>query len=196
MKITSLKSYAKFITIVAVLVCVLTATAQGTPDEIKARKQQVVRDATYEALQRLYKAEPKSKSAIAHAAGYAVFTNTGVKILLAGGGSGQGMAVNNKTKKEKFMKMVEVQAGLGMGVKKVNVFFVFDNEKVLNTFINSGWQFGGQANVSAKTKDKGGDLSGAVSVSEGIWMYQMTEKGLSAEITGKGTKYYKDGDLN
>jgi lipid-binding SYLF domain-containing protein len=115
---------------------------------------------------------------------------------LAGGGSGQGMAVNNKTKKEKFMKMVEVQAGLGMGVKKVNVFFVFDNEKVLNTFINSGWQFGGQANVSAKTKDKGGDLSGAVSVSEGIWMYQMTEKGLSAEITGKGTKYYKDGDLN
>jgi hypothetical protein len=27
-------------------------------------------------------------------------------------------------------------------------------------------------------------------------MYQMTDKGLSAEITAKSTKYYKDDDLN
>jgi hypothetical protein len=27
-------------------------------------------------------------------------------------------------------------------------------------------------------------------------MYQMTDKGLAAEITIKGTKYYKDDDLN
>jgi hypothetical protein len=29
-----------------------------------------------------------------------------------------------------------------------------------------------------------------------VWMYQMPEKGLSVELTGKGTKYYKDDDLN
>jgi lipid-binding SYLF domain-containing protein len=83
-----------------------------------------------------------------------------------------------------------------MGIKKFSVIFVFDNDKVLNSFINSGWELGGQANASAKTSTKGGDLSGAASVSEGIWMYQMTDKGLSAEITAKGTKYYKDSDLN
>jgi hypothetical protein len=27
-------------------------------------------------------------------------------------------------------------------------------------------------------------------------MYQMTDSGLAAEITGKGTKYYKNTDLN
>jgi hypothetical protein len=27
-------------------------------------------------------------------------------------------------------------------------------------------------------------------------MYQMTDKGVALEITAKGTKYYKDDDLN
>ena len=30
----------------------------------------------------------------------------------------------------------------------------------------------------------------------GVWMYQLTDKGLALELTGKGTKYYKDDDLN
>jgi hypothetical protein len=30
----------------------------------------------------------------------------------------------------------------------------------------------------------------------GVWMYQMTDKGLALEATGKGTKYYKNNDLN
>ena len=81
-------------------------------------------------------------------------------------------------------------------MKKFNVVFVFDSAKVLNSFINSGWEFGGQATASAKTQDKGGAMAGAASVSDGVWMYQMTEKGLAAEITAKSTKYYKDDDLN
>jgi hypothetical protein len=36
----------------------------------------------------------------------------------------------------------------------------------------------------------------AVSVSQGVWMYQLTEKGLALEQTGKGTKYFKDDELN
>jgi hypothetical protein len=39
-------------------------------------------------------------------------------------------------------------------------------------------------------------MAGAVSVSDGVWMYQLTDKGVAAEITAKGTKYYKDDDLN
>jgi lipid-binding SYLF domain-containing protein len=171
----------------------LTAFAQDT----KREKQQTdIRDTAHKTLQRLYKAEPHAKAGVSHAAGYAVFNNMGVKILVAGSGSGKGIAVNNTTKKETFMKMIELQAGLGMGVKKFSVVFVFDSDKVFNDFVNSGWQFGGQANASATTGTKGGDLSGAVSVSDGVWMYQMTDKGLSAEITAKSTKYYKDDDLN
>jgi hypothetical protein len=36
----------------------------------------------------------------------------------------------------------------------------------------------------------------AASVSDGVWMYQLTEKGLAVEITATSTKYYKDDDLN
>ena len=30
----------------------------------------------------------------------------------------------------------------------------------------------------------------------GVWMYQLTSDGLALELTGKGTKYYKDDALN
>lgn len=195
MKGASLATSAKpkAICFALVFMCIMVVHAAGNS---KTSGQQNVRDLASETLQRLYKAQPSARAMIERAAGYAVFNNTGVKILVAGSGVGKGIAVNNKTKNETFMKMIEVQAGLGMGIKKFSVIFVFDNDKVLNSFINSGWELGGQANASAKTSTKGGDLSGAASVSEGIWMYQMTDKGLSAEITAKGTKYYKDSDLN
>jgi lipid-binding SYLF domain-containing protein len=183
------------ISISAALVCALAVTA-GAADPKIEQKQQEIRKMRLDTLQALYKADPKAKSAVEKAAGYAVFSNLGVKILVAGSGNGKGMAVDNKSKKETFMRMLEVQAGLGMGIKKFRVIFVFDNEKAFNSFVNSGWQFGGQATAAAKNGDKGGGMAGAVSVSDGVWMYQITDKGLAAEITAKSTKYYKDDDLN
>jgi lipid-binding SYLF domain-containing protein len=59
------------------------------------------------------------------------------------------------------MKMVELQAGLGMGAKKFSVAFIFDDDKALSGFVNSGWDFGGQATAAAKSGDKGGSLAGA-----------------------------------
>jgi hypothetical protein len=29
-----------------------------------------------------------------------------------------------------------------------------------------------------------------------VWLYQLTDEGLAAELTAKETKYYKDDDLN
>ncbi|MGD0417776.1 MAG: YSC84-related protein [Terriglobales bacterium] len=177
------------------LVCALALAAHAADPKIE-KKQQDIRDMAHDTLKRLYKAEPSSKSAVKEAAGYAVFSNLGVKILVAGSGNGKGIAVNNKTKQETFMKMLELQAGLGMGVKKFSVIFVFDTEKAFNSFVNSGWQFGGQATAAATTGTQGGAMAGAVSVSDGVWMYQLTDKGVALEITAKSTKYYKDDDLN
>jgi lipid-binding SYLF domain-containing protein len=181
--------------IVAALVCVLAVTALAG-DTKTEKKQNDIRKMSQDTLQRLYDADPKAKSAVEDAAGYAVFSNLGVKILVAGSGNGQGIAVNNKTKQETFMKMLQLQAGLGMGVKKFRVVFVFDNDKVFNSFVNSGWQFGGQSSAAAKAGDKGGAMAGAVSVSDGVWMYQLTDKGLALELTATSTKYYKDDGLN
>ncbi|HUN63912.1 MAG TPA: YSC84-related protein [Candidatus Sulfotelmatobacter sp.] len=177
------------------LICAIAVAAHAA-DSKKEQNQNEIRKTAQDTLQTIYKAEPKSKAAIKHAAGYAVFSNLGVKILLAGSGNGTGLAVSNKTKQETFMKMLQVQAGLGMGVQKFRVVFLFDNEKALNGFVNSGWDFGGQSTAAAKNGDKGGAMSGAVSVSDGVWMYQLTDKGLAVEISATGTKYYKDDDLN
>jgi len=76
-----------------------------------------IQKTTKETLQGLYKAQPGAEKAINNSAGYAVFSNMGIKILVAGSGKGTGMAVDKKTDKITYMKMLEVQAGLGMGVK-------------------------------------------------------------------------------
>jgi lipid-binding SYLF domain-containing protein len=162
----------------------------------KAKEQAEVRKAGQDALAAVYKAAPSARAAVESAAGYAAFSNFGMKILVAGGGSGKGIAVNNKTKATTYMKMAEIQAGLGFGVKKFQLVWVFETEAALNNFVTSGWEFGGQATAAAKGGDKGAAYQGAVSVAQGVWLYQVTDKGLALELTAKGTKYYKDSDLN
>jgi lipid-binding SYLF domain-containing protein len=162
----------------------------------KAESQAAAKKAAQDALAAVYKAQPAARKAVESAAGYAAFSNFGMKILVAGSGTGKGVAVNNKTKAATYMKMVEVQAGLGFGVKKFQLVWVFETEKSLNDFINSGWEIGAQATAAAKTGDTGATYQGAVSVSPGVWLYQLTGEGLAVELTAKGTKYYKDGDLN
>jgi len=174
--------------------CLLMPATAGAAT--KAEQQAEVRKMEQETLARLYKAAPGAKSAVEKAAGHAVFSNFGMKILVAGGGSGEGVAVDHASKTATFMKMAEIQAGLGIGVKKFRVVFVFESKQALDAFVNSGWEFGGQASAAAKSGDKGSAYQGAASVSPGVWMYQLTDTGLAAEITAKGTKYYKDDKLN
>jgi lipid-binding SYLF domain-containing protein len=177
----------------------LTVTAgplgAASKEEIQ-QKRADIRKMANETLSRLYKVRPSAKEAVAKSAGYAVFSNFGMKIFLAGGGSGGGIAVNNKTKKETFMKMVEVQAGLGLGIKKFRLVWVFENMGDLNRFVDSGWELGGQATAAAQAGGQGGAFAGAISVSPGVWLYQLTDEGLALELTVKGTKYYKAGALN
>jgi lipid-binding SYLF domain-containing protein len=94
------------------------------------------------------------------------------------------------------MKMVEVQAGLGIGVKKFRLVWVFDKKADFEAFVNSGWELGAQANATAKTGDTGGGLAGAIAIKPGVYLYQLTDDGLAVELTAKGTKYYKDDNLN
>lgn len=186
--------------VVSVIVALGLVLASSTPASAaknsKEEQRAEVRKTSQKILGQLYRAKPSAKGAVAAAAGYAVFSNFGMKLFVAGGGAGSGLAVNNATKQEVFMKMVEVQAGLGFGIKKFRVVFIFETESALNEFVNSGWEFGGQATAAASYDNKGGAYQGAVSVMPGVWMYQLTDEGLALELTGKGTKYYKNDELN
>jgi lipid-binding SYLF domain-containing protein len=196
-KMYQIKLFITTIAIILILACAVAVVPSwaATEEEIKQEKTEI-RKMAKETLARLYKMQPSAKKAVSKSAGYAVFSNFGTKIFIVGGGGGKGMAIDQKTQKETFMKMVELQAGLGLGIKKFRLVWVFENRKDLTDFINSGWEFGGQTTAAAKLGDEGGAFAGAMSVSPGVWIYQMTEDGLALELTAKGTKYYKDDDLN
>lgn len=162
----------------------------------EAKQRESILTQSGEVLAKLYQSNPSAKSSVEKAYGYATFSNFGVKIFFAGSGTGRGVAVNNRTQEKTFMNMAELQAGLGIGVKKFMLIWVFDNQQAFDSFVNSGWEIGGQANATAKAGDKGGALEGAVPIASGIWLYQLTDAGLALELTAKGTKYYKDNDLN
>ncbi|MGE5248537.1 MAG: YSC84-related protein [Verrucomicrobiota bacterium] len=191
-------SRVRWMAVFALVACSLLATATIAADKAaeKEKARADVRKMEKETLERLYKEQPQAKAAIAKAAGYAVFSNFGMKIFIAGSGTGSGIVVNNATKKETFMKMVEVQAGFGLGVKKFRLVWVFMNRKDLDAFINSGWEIGGQTSAAAQMGKEGASMAGAISVSPGVWLYQLTDDGLAVELTAKGTKYYRDDNLN
>ena len=181
---------------ISIMFAMILLVATPSLAKTKEQKQAEARNNAQQTLAKLYRARPSAKAAIKAAAGYAAFSNFGMKILLAGGGKGQGIAFDNRTQKVTYMKMLEVQAGFGMGVKKFRTIFLFETKDAMDHFINNGWEFGGQATAAAKSGKKGGAYQGAVQVMPGVWMYQLTDKGLALELTGKGTKYYKDDDLN
>ncbi len=163
----------------------------------KAKEQAEVRKAAQDALAAVYKAAPSARKAVESAAGYAAFSNFGMKILVAGGGSGKGIAVNNKTKATTYMRMAEIQAGLGFGVKKFQLVWVFETDAGPEQLRQL--RLGVRRDRRRRRRspaDKGAAYQGAVAVSPGVWIYQVTDKGLALELTAKGTKYYKDGDLN
>jgi lipid-binding SYLF domain-containing protein len=173
------------------------ALPAGVPNESKIIQARVqVREMSQDALATLYEVLPGARRVIEHSAGYAVFSTFGLKLFFAGGTTGKGVVVNNRTQRQTFMKMLQVQGGLGLGVNQNRLIFVFTNEKALRNFIDQGWEFGGQANLSAMANGQGTQFSGAAAVSPGVYLYQLTNTGLSATITVSGTKYFKDTDLN
>ena len=183
------------------LLCLCTVAAIfGSSSAVQAASKEAqrveVRKVSEQTLARLYKLQPVAKAAIEKSAGFATFSNFGMKLFLAGGGKGEGVAVNNGTKQETFMKMVEVQAGLGFGVKKFRLIWVFETQQALDKFVNSGWELGAQTTAAAQLSGQGAWATGAMSISPGVWLYQLTDDGLALELTAKGTKYYKDDALN
>ena len=166
--------------------------AKDSPDE----QREKIRKMAAATMTELYKLQPASRAAVQKSAGYAVFNNMGTNVLLLSTARGAGLAVNTKTRQDTFMKMISVGAGLGVGVKGYRVIFVFETAKALDKFINSGWAGETQADAAAKTSKSGGAYSGASMLADGVWVYQITKKGLALQVTLQGTKYSKNDDLN
>jgi lipid-binding SYLF domain-containing protein len=193
--VTATTAFLRFaVAAVGALVFAAPAAAQDEVALIQKRTQ--VREMARDALASLYEVQPGARLAVDRATGYAVFSTFGIKIFFAGGTTGNGVVVNQHTHRDTFMKMIKVQAGLGFGASKDRYIFVFETAQALRDFASQGWDFGGGANVSAMVQQQGGTFTGAVSVFPGVYLYQLTDTGLSASITLSGTKFFKDPDLH
>jgi len=168
------------------------SVAKDSPDQ-RREKIRKMADAT---LTDLYKLQPATRTAVQKSTGYAVFNNMGTNLLLLSTARGAGVAVNSQTRQDTFMKMISAGVGLGVGVKDYRVVFIFETDAALAKFLDSGWAGETQADAAAKTKTSGAAYSGATMVAPGVWVYQITKKGLALQLTLQGTKYSKNDDLN
>jgi lipid-binding SYLF domain-containing protein len=171
------------------------ATTPKTASEIQAQRQEV-RDMAEQTLVKVYENYPAARSEVQRSAGYAVFSNFGFKFLFMGSSNGAGVAVNNATKRETFMKMFELSPGLGFGAQKFACVFMFETKEAMESFVNSGWEFGGSTAAALQTSTQGAGGRLGATVSPGVTMYQLSETGAIVGISITGAKYYKDDELN
>lgn len=155
-----------------------------------------IRKMRQDTLTQLYKVHPAARGKIQKAAGYAVFSNIGINLILLSAAGGSGVAHDNNSGKDIYMKMVSGGVGFGLGVKDFRGIFVFSTSKAFRQFVDSGWEASAQADAAAKSGDKGGAAAGAITVAPGVELYQLTKNGLALQATIQGTKYYKNDDLN
>ncbi len=135
----------------------------------------------------LYAAKPELKEKIKKAAGYATFNQKDINLFLLASGNGYGVLVDNKTGKQTFMRMASLGGGLGMGVKDLRVVFIFNDAKVMGQFLESGWQFGGKADASAKVKDTGVSAEQNVKANVNFKEGAVSAGGSSDARTGTGS---------
>lgn len=181
------------ITLFVLIPLISCATPKGNT---KPEKINYIVNMKDETLSELYKEKPEAKVKIKKAAGYAVFSNINTNLFLFSSGNGYGVAVDNTTGKKTYMKMNFLGIGPGIGIKDFRAVFVFKNMRVLNEFIESGWEFGGHADAAAKSDKKGGAVGGEMYIENDIEIYQMTEAGVALQATIAGTKYRKYTELN
>jgi lipid-binding SYLF domain-containing protein len=180
--------------IVIVSLFLLTGLFHGKKNPEKERQE--ILKMRQETLASLYNQIPVAEKEISDALGYAVFSNTGINILVVSTANGAGVAHNKNTGEDIFMKMFSAGAGIGIGVKDFRGIFIFTTQEAFDVFVSEGWQAGAQADAAAKSDDEGEAIATAIDVGPGIKFYQITENGIALQATIQGTKYWKDKDLN
>jgi len=179
----------------ALICCVAWSGQLAAEEDWESLDQQAKRGkidaAAKEALDEVFKGSSNAKSLYGNAYGWAGFDNLKIAWGFSGGG-GNGVAVNKKSGARTYMKMGTVGVGLGLGAQKYQVIFLFQDENTFRNFVNKGWQADASAQAAAGTAGAGAK-SGFVN---GIAIYQVTAKGLTASADIAGTKYWKNKKLN
>lgn len=187
----------KFFVMATVLLCMFTVTTAFAAKQSADEQRRQIDALSDKTLAKLYEKYPKAQRIIENECyAWATLSNSGVKVLFFGSSHGRGIAYNNHTGEKIYLRMKELDAGLGLGAKEYNLIFLINTRDAWDNFIAGKTRFGAAAEASANDSVHGGSFEGAEYVAPGVWVYQMTTKGLALEATVKGMKIYKDKKLN
>ncbi|MEQ3527574.1 hypothetical protein KIJ96_16135 [Pseudoalteromonas piscicida] len=181
--------------LMAGFLAVMLSACASMGDGDKVEKQRAILDMKNDVLTQLYSKKPDTRSQIAAAPGYAVFSNANINLLFVAAGTGYGVVHDNTAGSNTYMNMAEGGVGLGLGVKDYRIVMVFHTPEAMNKFVTSGWTFGGNADAAAKAAKKGASVEGEAYYGD-VTVYTFTESGLALQATVKGTKFWKDKELN
>jgi lipid-binding SYLF domain-containing protein len=179
----------------ALMALILPSADALAEDDWKSLKQESKRmkidETAEETLQTLFADDEKAKALYDKAYGWAVFDNLKLAFGFSGGG-GQGVAVAKESGERTYMKMGTVGVGLGLGANKYQIVFLFQDSQTFNNFVEKGWQADAGATAAAGTHA----AEAKTDFTNGLAIYQLTEKGLMANVDIAGTKYWKNDNLN
>lgn len=184
----------KIFVALTVLLCMLTASTVLAASAAEQRAQ--INELHDKTLKKLYAKYPHAERVINECYAYATLSSTSIKFGIFGDAHGRGFAINNQTGERVYLKMKELSAGLGLGAKEYDLIFLLNTREAWDNFIAGKTCFGASAEASADDGVNGGTIEGADYVAPGVWVFQMTTKGLTLEATLKGTKIFKDKNLN
>ena len=189
------KSAIYVATLLTIAALALPAAPVFAEEDWKSMKQESkamkIKEEAKASLNELFADNPKAKELYEGSYGWAAFANLKIALGFSGGG-GNGVAVVKETGAKTFMKMGTAGVGLGLGVNKYDVIFLFQDKQTFDNFVNKGWQADLSANAAAGTSGKNAPST----FSDGVAVFQMTNKGLVAQADIAGTKYWKNDKLN
>ncbi|WP_109340994.1 YSC84-related protein [Saliniradius amylolyticus] len=185
----------KSLPLFTVLITVLLSGCVANQGATVAEKRQAVLVMKDTVLTRLFNEKPSTRAQLNAAPGYAVFSNANVNLFFMAAGGGYGVVKNMASGQHTYMKMAEGGVGLGLGVKDYRIVMVFHTKEAMHQFVESGWTFGGNADAAAKAGEQGGSVQGEAYYGN-VTVYTLTESGLALQATIKGTKFWKDNELN
>jgi lipid-binding SYLF domain-containing protein len=189
------KSIIRATVLCAAIVLVLAPTFGFAEEDWQSLKKESKRmkidETAQETLDTLFADNPKAKELYENSYGWAVFDNLKLAFGFSGGG-GNGVAVNKKTGAKTYMKMGTVGVGFGLGANKYQIVFLFQDSQTFKKFVDKGWQ--ADAGATAAAGEHAAEAK--TDFSNGLAIYQLTEKGLMANVDIAGTKYSKNKKLN
>lgn len=178
------KRFIQLILFALVLMTASTVFAKETPDQLRAKLD----DMSTQVLQRMYQKYPSAERAMKKVYAYCTISASSVKWGFFGDDRGRGVAVNNETGKRVYVKMKEVSVGVNFGAKEYDLLFVIGNKEAWDRFISGNIKFGTEVSAQASDGINGDTFSDATIVANGVWVYQLDKKGLAVELTFKGAK--------